>query len=180
MCKRLHSSGNLPGHNPRRVAPSRYPNLPRTDDERFSCRAWISMYTLISETAAGVTPGMRLACPRVRGRTCSTFSRISHPAFGQREHSATEFLGRNRDHGGAGGDGVARLPRRSSREFTGIAKAKNRAEIQSNPGLRGKRGWVLSKRASWNKNWAGQLACLGRIVRLRNHDFQQTPTLVPY
>ena len=31
--------------------------------------AWISMKTCTSETAAGVTPGMREACPRVRGRT---------------------------------------------------------------------------------------------------------------
>ena len=35
------------------------------------------MYTLISDTAAGVTPGMRLACPSVRGRTRVSFSFIS-------------------------------------------------------------------------------------------------------
>ena len=41
------------------------------------CRDWISMYTLISDTAAGVTPGMRLAWPRVWGRTRIIFSFIS-------------------------------------------------------------------------------------------------------
>src|ERR1039458_8185309 len=41
------------------------------------CRAWISMKTLISDTAAGVTPGMRLAWPNVCGRTRASFSFIS-------------------------------------------------------------------------------------------------------
>ena len=36
-------------------------------------RAWISMYTLISDTAAGVTPGMRLACPRSADARAAAF-----------------------------------------------------------------------------------------------------------
>ena len=40
-------------------------------------RDWISMYTLTSETAAGVTPGMLEAWARVRGFTLSSFSCIS-------------------------------------------------------------------------------------------------------
>src|ERR1017187_5371476 len=47
------------------------------EDAAACWRAWISMYTLISDTAAGVTPGMRLAWPRVRGRTRVSFSFIS-------------------------------------------------------------------------------------------------------
>ena len=43
------------------------------------CRAWISMYTLMTETAAGVTPGMRLAAapmPIKSGwRTCGVTGR---------------------------------------------------------------------------------------------------------
>jgi hypothetical protein len=35
------------------------------------------MYTFTSDTAAGVTPGMRDACASVRGRTCCSFSFIS-------------------------------------------------------------------------------------------------------
>src|SRR5438270_3272090 len=40
-------------------------------------RAWISMKTFTSDTAAGVTPGIRLAWPKVRGLTRSSFSCIS-------------------------------------------------------------------------------------------------------
>lgn len=39
--------------------------------------AWISMYTLTSDTAAGVTPGMREAWPMVRGLILVSFSCIS-------------------------------------------------------------------------------------------------------
>ena len=38
---------------------------------------WISMYTFTRLMAAGVTPGMRLACPSVAGRTRVSFSCIS-------------------------------------------------------------------------------------------------------
>ncbi len=40
-------------------------------------RAWISTYTCSSDTAAGVTPGSRLACPSVIGRTRSNVPCIS-------------------------------------------------------------------------------------------------------
>ena len=74
----VQGSPGDPAPRPVNEAELEPPDAPQPRPDAAACwRAWISMYTLISETAAGVTPGIRLACPKVRGRTCVSFSFIS-------------------------------------------------------------------------------------------------------
>src|SRR5579863_282122 len=71
-----HLWGQGPSPGPE-VLLNRSTEMFQAGNEPGPCRAWIPMYTFTSDTAAGVTPGMRLAWPRVRGRTRCSFSCIS-------------------------------------------------------------------------------------------------------